>query len=101
MTLAIVTAGAIAGSGTPSPAAPAMSPTRARQQQVDAASLTNGRSLFMNRCARCHKLPALGKYKAEDWPKIVTKMSKRSGLKAEQSKAVLAYILAARAAATR
>ena len=104
MALVLVIVGAIAGYGTtsqtPPPSAAAMHQTGARQHP-NAAGLTNGRALFLNRCARCHTLPAAGKHKAEDWPRIVAKMSKRSGLKEEQSKSILAYILATRAAAPR
>jgi cytochrome c5 len=100
--LAIVIAGMIAGCATTSSIAPpitaAMIQTGARQH-ADAASLTSGRTLFLNRCAHCHTLPAVGEKSAEDWPRIVATMSKRSGLKAEQGKSVLAYILAAQASA--
>src|SRR6187551_2392221 len=102
--LALVTAGAVAAGEASSRAA---SPIKAEKvpkspsQQVDPATLTSGRALFLNRCARCHAIPTVGKQSAEKWPKIVARMSKRSGLKAEQSQAVLAYILAQRAAGTR
>jgi mono/diheme cytochrome c family protein len=103
--LAIVTVGAIAAGGASS--SRASSPTKAAKvpkgpsQQVDPAALTSGRSLFLNRCARCHALPVVSKQSAEKWPKIVAKMSKRSGLKTEQGEAVLAYILAQRASGAR
>jgi cytochrome c5 len=100
MTIAMVEA--IAGSGTTSATAPPITPPMIRtgaRQHVDAASLTSGRSLFLNRCAHCHMLPAVGKESPENWPRIVAKMSKRSGLKPEQSKSVLGYILAAQATA--
>ena len=67
------------------------------RQQVDATALASGRALFVSRCAHCHSLPAVGAETAEEWPAIVARMSKRSGLKGEQSKSVLAYILAAQA----
>lgn len=56
-----------------------------------------GRSLFVDRCAHCHALPEIAAHTSEQWPGIVGHMTKRSGLKPEQSSAVLAYILAARA----
>jgi len=103
MILAIVTAGAIvagkASSSAASPTKVAKVP-KAPSEQVDPTTLTSGRSLFLNRCARCHALPAFGKQSDEKWPKIVAKMAKRSGLKTEQGQAVLAYILAERASGT-
>ncbi len=71
------------------------------QQQANLASLTNGRMLLVNRCARCHALPAIGAHSAQEWPGIVANMSKRSGLKPEQSQTLLAYVLAAHAAGER
>ncbi len=88
---------------TPSPTPPltaAVLQAGARQQS-DPASLASGRMLFVNRCARCHALPVIGATSAQEWPGIVAAMSKRSGLKGEQSQAVLAYILAAHAVEER
>jgi cytochrome c5 len=89
---------------TPSAPAPpvtaAMVQSGARQH-YDAASLTTGRSLFVGRCARCHALPAVGGQGTEDWPGIMAEMAKRSGLKPDQTKVVLAYILAAQASERR
>ena len=104
MLLVIVTAAAIAGGQ----AAPRTNPPKQTakipagpSQQVDPATLATGRSLFLNRCARCHALPVVAKQSAAKWPTIVAKMAKRSGLKAEQSEAVLSYILAQRASGAR
>jgi cytochrome c5 len=66
------------------------------RQHADAAMLEAGRSLFIGRCARCHALPNVAEHGTQQWPGIVAKMSKRSGLKPDQSRAVLAYLLAAR-----
>jgi mono/diheme cytochrome c family protein len=66
------------------------------RQHADAAMLATGRSLFVGRCAHCHALPAVAEHTAQQWPGIVEHMSKRSGLKPDQSRAVLAYLLAAR-----
>ncbi len=65
-------------------------------QHVDMATLTAGRTLFVGRCARCHALPAVSAHSVTEWHGIVGHMAKRSGLDAEQSEAVLTYILAAR-----
>ncbi|MGI8821316.1 MAG: hypothetical protein ACR2ID_10700 [Chthoniobacterales bacterium] len=87
-------------SGTAPSAAPPVSAAMIHPgggQHADAGTLAAGRSLFLGRCARCHTLPALAAQSAQQWPATVAKMSKRSGLKPEQGKAVLVYILTARA----
>jgi cytochrome c5 len=65
-------------------------------QQPDRATIAAGQKLFFARCAKCHAAPKLSKYSTEQWPRIVQKMAKRSGLKPDQQQAVLAYILATR-----
>lgn len=97
-------AAVIAGCETTAPTAPPITAAviqSGADQRVHVQSLTTGRSLFVSRCAHCHTLPTVGEQSREDWPDIVTAMSTRSGLKAEQSKSVLAYILAAQAATQR
>ena len=94
--------GAFALSGCETTAGPGAPPITAAtlaagaRQQADPAMLTSGRSLYIGRCARCHALPAVAEHSAEQWPEIVSHMAKRSGLNAQQSRAVLAYVLAAR-----
>ena len=62
------------------------------------STLERGRTLFAHRCIECHTLPPMWKYSREDWPQIVNDMSHRSNLKPQERDAVIAYILAARAA---
>jgi cytochrome c2 len=59
--------------------------------------LATGRKLFLNRCARCHKLPHPDEFTPAQWSRIVPKMAKRSGLKPEQRDAVIAYLCSQRA----
>jgi hypothetical protein len=63
----------------------------------DIAMLREGRTLFVHRCIECHTLPPFWHYRAEDWPKIVDSMSRRSNLKPAERDAIVAYILAVRA----
>ena len=63
------------------------------RQQADAAMLAAGRALFVVRCARCHTLPKVAAHSAAQWPGLVAKMAKRSGLKPAQLESVLTYIL--------
>lgn len=84
------------GAATAPPVDAAMAQS-GRGQHADLAVLQSGRALFVGRCARCHALPSIPEHTAAQWPGIVGKMAKRSGLKPDQRDAVLAYVLAARA----
>lgn len=89
---------AISGCQSTGPGAPPVTAAMHQSgagQHADAAILATGRSLFSGRCARCHALPSIADYSTDRWPEIVGQMAKRSGLKPDQSRAVLAYILAA------
>lgn len=56
--------------------------------------LEAGKSIFMNRCARCHGLPELNKYNAEKWENILKNMIPRARIDKVQEVHVKAYILA-------
>ncbi len=96
--VALLCAGALAGCQSTPSSAPLVSAAMAQsgaRQHADMATLTAGRSLFVGRCARCHALPAVSAHSEAEWDGIVAHMAKRSGLKPDQSKAVLSYIIAA------
>jgi mono/diheme cytochrome c family protein len=76
---------------------PLVTPELARaagRQQVDLATLREGRSLFVSRCIECHTLPTASRFTESDWPCIVREMGGRANLKPVERDAVLAYILA-------
>jgi len=76
---------------------PRVTPELARaggRQQVDLATLREGRSLFVSRCIECHTLPMASRFSESDWPCIVNEMGERAKLKPAECDAVLAYILA-------
>jgi mono/diheme cytochrome c family protein len=76
---------------------PRVTPELARaggRQQVDLATLREGRSLFVSRCIECHTLPMASRFRESDWPCIVHEMGGRAKLKPAERDAVLAYILA-------
>jgi mono/diheme cytochrome c family protein len=76
---------------------PRVTPELARaagRQQVDLATLREGRSLFVSRCIECHTLPIASRFTESDWPCIVHEMGGRAKLKPAERDAVLAYILA-------
>jgi hypothetical protein len=64
---------------------------------VDLATLETGRMLFVSRCIECHTLPPVSRYDAVAWPWLVDDMAKRASLKSDERKALLSYLLAARA----
>ena len=80
------------------PVTPQMARSSHRKPATDISTLERGRTLFAHRCIECHSLPPMWKYSREDWPQIVNGMSHRSNLKPEERDAVIAYILAVRAA---
>jgi len=58
--------------------------------------LREGRTLFVSRCIECHTLPAVSRYNAAAWPRLVDKMSGRANLKPAERDAIVAYLLAVR-----
>ena len=80
---------------TPPPVTEKMAKAAGRQQ-VDLATLREGRRLFAGRCIECHTLPPYWHYSAADWPKIVDSMAHRASLKKAERDAVVAYLQAAR-----
>lgn len=66
------------------------------KESVTQQQLNEGRSLFVSRCIECHVLPEIAEHSANEWPHLVDTMAKRADLKAEEHRAVIAYLLAAR-----
>lgn len=68
----------------------------ARGQAVTLSELQDGRSLYVGRCAGCHRLPRPDAYLPDRWAGFVDEMSARAKLTAPEARAVLHYVLAAR-----
>ena len=68
----------------------------ARGQPVSLGELQEGRSLYVARCASCHRLPPPEAYSPERWPAFVDEMAARAQLTSPQATTVLRYLLAAR-----
>ena len=68
----------------------------ARGQPVTLSELQDGRSLYVGRCAGCHRLPRPDAYLPDRWAGFVDEMSARAKLTAPEARAVLHYVLAAR-----
>jgi mono/diheme cytochrome c family protein len=63
------------------------------RKNADARTLAQGRSLLLNRCIQCHRLPEVSKYDPPRLTAIVAKMSGRANMNAEQHEALLKYLL--------
>jgi hypothetical protein len=61
----------------------------------DAKELTEGHSLYTNRCTECHDLDLIDSRTIGSWEKMVGSMSRRAGLNSEQQARILTYIAAA------
>jgi mono/diheme cytochrome c family protein len=78
--------------------APSVSPAfiRAARENADEHTLTQGRTLFLNRCIQCHALPEVARFDASHLTATVAKMSARANLSPKQHQAVLKYLLTVR-----
>jgi len=56
------------------------------------ADADRGKSIFENRCDRCHGLHEPIEFKADKWKAILTRMAPRARLSAEQTANVWAYL---------
>jgi hypothetical protein len=61
----------------------------------DAKELTEGHSLYTNRCTECHDLDLIDSRTIGSWEKMVGSMSRRAGLNSEQQARILTYNAAA------
>jgi mono/diheme cytochrome c family protein len=88
-----------AGCETGSTSAPPITAAFVRagvRENADARTLAQGRSLLLNRCIQCHRLPEASKYDPPRLTAIVAIMSERANMSAEQHDAVLKYLLTVR-----
>jgi hypothetical protein len=53
-----------------------------------------GKTVFINRCSRCHGLPDLQKYTRERWEDILESMIPGAGINQENAVHIRAYVLA-------
>jgi mono/diheme cytochrome c family protein len=62
------------------------------RQNADGRTLTQGRSLFLNRCIQCHALPDVARFDPPRLTAIVAVMSGRANMNTEQREALLKYL---------
>jgi mono/diheme cytochrome c family protein len=75
---------------------PLITAAAARHSGQSAATLREGRFLFVRRCIECHALPVVSHRRAEDWPNVVARMSARADLKPAERDAIVAYLVTLR-----
>jgi mono/diheme cytochrome c family protein len=63
------------------------------RENADARTLAQGRSLLLNRCIQCHRLPEVARFDRPHLTAIVAKMSGRANMNTEQHEALLKYLL--------
>ena len=97
--IALVLAGFVAGCQSNPPSAPPVTQSLVRaglREKADGPTLAAGRKVFVNRCILCHALPDIGRYNSARVPGIVSWMSGRAHLTAEQKEALTKYLLTVR-----
>jgi mono/diheme cytochrome c family protein len=80
------------GSSTP-PVLSAEAVTAARLSESD---VTRGNSLYVTKCARCHKFYHPAEYSDADWQTWMTKMSRKAKLDPDQQELLSRYLAAFR-----
>jgi hypothetical protein len=68
-----------------------------RGGELSAAEQKEARSLYVGKCAKCHKLHDPEKYSDEKWGMWMGKMSRKAKLTPEQANLLARYINAGRA----
>ncbi len=66
-----------------------------------ADDVRNGRTIYIDNCARCHRPEAVTRYTEAQWDKTLTWMSDQAQLSPEDAAAVKAYVLVTLRAAAR
>lgn len=56
------------------------------------AEVAEGKNLYENNCAKCHKLFAPDDYSKEDWMPILTRMAKKAHLEDVETGKIYAYL---------
>ncbi|MBF4516236.1 cytochrome c [Flavobacterium sp. ANB] len=75
------------------PATPAVTETVKTVKTVELTpELAEGKNLYDNSCARCHKLYDPKKFSQEDWKPILTRMQKKAKLDDTQIASISNYI---------
>jgi cytochrome c5 len=77
------------------PAAPAPAPaptSTTKAATVMTPELAEGKELYDNNCAKCHRLYAADEFSKEEWKPIVDRMAKKADLNDLQGQKIYNYI---------
>ncbi|MEN9359329.1 MAG: hypothetical protein RL095_864 [Verrucomicrobiota bacterium] len=72
--------------------APPVQPT----MRGDAAALSSGRQIYLNRCGSCHGLDAVDDHSPQAWAELLPAMNRKSKLSEVQAEQLRLYLLSAR-----
>ena len=81
-----------AKSSAPTLATPTPVPKAATVATVMTPELAEGKSLFENNCAKCHRLYEGKEFSAEEWKPIVARMQKKAHLEDFQGQKIYNYV---------
>jgi hypothetical protein len=65
----------------------------ARWQGSGLVDLEKGRAVYVARCGKCHELILPEEQKAEEWPRLVGRMSEKAKLAAEERQLVERFLV--------
>jgi hypothetical protein len=74
--------------------APALTPAVLSRSKTPAATLHQGRALYLAHCGRCHAYMLPEQISKQDWHVVVPGMAWNAGLSASEERALREYILA-------
>jgi mono/diheme cytochrome c family protein len=59
-----------------------------------ATAVAEGKTIYANRCGRCHALKPVGRYTASEWEPILAAMNKKARLNEMDAAKVVSYVMA-------
>ena len=67
-------------------------PTTEVKKVVSETDIAEGKNLYENNCAKCHKLYEPKEFSASEWKPIVRSMQKKAHLSDEEGQKIYAYV---------
>ena len=66
--------------------------TTVEPQKTPSDAVAQGKDLYENRCAKCHKLYAASDYNIQRWPRILNSMQYKAKITDQQKELILSYL---------
>lgn len=79
----------------PEPTTQHVARAQSRWPGTTQATLSEGRSLFVERCSGCHTLPIPAEHRAAEWPDVMKRMTPFVRMTPEQLQSVERYLIVA------